>query len=217
MSGSEHGSTLASSVVAGTLKAVHAFDLDGFDEPKDLEILRKVFLSSKTRRHSLARAFCPAAGGVEPLDFAAADEAVSQLVEVVGGEHDDRLGRELFEAVEPHHFGLRSHAVGCVDDDHFPAAAGHRAEVHAPDRSSTARPSCVPLGISTTPLQSGSQPNSLARPRAAAVLPTPIGGLRHGFFRLLQRPDARRLGIYPGPRASRIRCVRSWTRRSTNN
>jgi len=36
------------------------------------------------------------AGGVEPLDFAAADEAVGQAVEVVRGEHDDRLGRELF-------------------------------------------------------------------------------------------------------------------------
>jgi len=66
-------------------------------------------------------------------------------------------------------------------------------------RSSTARPSCVPLGISTTQPQSGSQPSSLASAQAAAVLPTPIGRLRHGFFRLLQRPDARRLGIYPGP------------------
>jgi len=36
------------------------------------------------------------AGGVEPLDFAAADDAVGQLVKVVRGEHDDRLGREPF-------------------------------------------------------------------------------------------------------------------------
>ena len=72
------------------------------------------------------------AGGVEPLDFAAADEAVGELVEVVGGEDDDGLGGELFEAVEPHDFGLRGHAVGFVDDDDFPAAAAHRAEVHAP-------------------------------------------------------------------------------------
>ena len=48
------------------------------------------------------------AGGVESLDFAAADEAVGQLVEVVGGEHDDRLGREPFptKAVQPQDFGL---------------------------------------------------------------------------------------------------------------
>ncbi|HPM80774.1 MAG TPA: hypothetical protein PLF81_08740 [Candidatus Anammoximicrobium sp.] len=33
---------------------------------------------------------------------------------------------------------------------------------------------CVPLGISTTPPQSGSQPSSLASAQAAAVLPTPL-------------------------------------------
>jgi len=80
------------------------------------------------------------AGGVESLDFAAADEAVGQLVEVVGGEHDDHLGRQLFETVQPHHLGLRGHAVGFVDDDDFPAAAaaiGHRCMRR--NRSSTAR------------------------------------------------------------------------------
>jgi hypothetical protein len=76
------------------------------------------------------------AGDVEPLDFAAADEAVDQLVEVVRGEHDDGLGRELFEAGQPHLVGLRGHAVGFVDDDGFPTAAGHWAEVHAPQQVS---------------------------------------------------------------------------------
>jgi len=33
-----------------------------------------------------------------------------------------------------HDFGLRGHAVGFVDDDDIPAAAGHRAEVHAPQQ-----------------------------------------------------------------------------------
>ena len=74
------------------------------------------------------------AGGVEPLGLAAADEAVGQLVEVVRGEHDYRLGGQLFEAVQPHDFGLRSHAVGFVDDDDFPAAAAHRPQVHAPQQ-----------------------------------------------------------------------------------
>jgi len=46
------------------------------------------------------------------------------------------LAGSLFhtEAVQPHDFGLRSHAVGFVDDDDFPTAAGHRAEVHAPQQ-----------------------------------------------------------------------------------
>lgn len=48
-----------------------------------------------------------AAGGVEPLDFAAADEAVGRLVEVARGAHGDRLGGKFFEAVQPHDFGLR--------------------------------------------------------------------------------------------------------------
>jgi hypothetical protein len=84
------------------------------------------------------------AGGVEPLDFAAADEAVGELVKVVGGEDDDGFGGKPFEAVEPHDFGLRGHAVGFVHDDDFPAAAaaiGRR--VMRRSRSSTARPSCM--------------------------------------------------------------------------
>jgi len=36
------------------------------------------------------------AGGVKPLDFAAADEEVGEPMEVVGGEHDGRLGRQPF-------------------------------------------------------------------------------------------------------------------------
>ena len=46
------------------------------------------------------------------------------------------LAGSLFhtQAVEPHDFGLRGHAVGFVDDDDFPAAAALRAEVHAAEQ-----------------------------------------------------------------------------------
>jgi len=86
------------------------------------------------------------------------------------------LAGSLFhtEAVEPHHFGLPGHAVGFVDDDDLPVAAGHRPQVHAPqqvfDRADVLRAAgdvdhAAPVGIAA---------QFVASAQAAVGLPTPL-------------------------------------------
>ena len=133
------------------------------------------------------------------LTFQLVLDVRQDLLRVGAGEHDDRLGRQLFatKAVEPHDFGLRGHAVGFVDDDDFPAAAGHRAEVHAPQQ----------VFDGAAVLRAAGDLDHAAPVRVAAQLvgqrpgrgrlATPLGSLPRRLFRSHQPPNGDGLGPIP--------------------